>query len=133
MRSRKASPWPRLLQVGLLAAAAMLGGSAVGHPATACAAPAGSGASYDECVDRGSNKRLCCSLAGGEWKETKYYAKDGKYLYSSWDCAGLAAQQQVRPTMQPGVATQTLEPTPPPARNPGEIQPFTPAPVGSVG
>jgi hypothetical protein len=109
------SLWPRLVLAALVLGAAIVAGSAVVHPATACAAPTGSRASYDECVGRGSNKRLCCSLAGGQWTETKYYDKDGKYLYSTWDCAGLALQQHVRPAMQPGIVTQTFEPAPPPS------------------
>ncbi|MFG1929761.1 hypothetical protein ACGFK1_03770 [Mycobacterium sp. NPDC048908] len=132
MTSPKAALWPRLLQAALIAAAAILGGSAVGHPAIGCAAPAGSAASYDECVSRGSNERLCCSLAGGDWRETRYYDKNGKYLYSSWDCAGLALQQG-RPTMPPEVVTHTLEPAAPSVRNPGVIEPFTAAPMASVG
>lgn len=122
----------KLVPAVLFAAAAILGGTAVGDPATACAESKGSQKAYDECVARGSNKRLCCSQASGQWTETKYYDKDGNYLYSTWDCAGLA-MQKLQPTSPRGVATQTLEPAPPPVRQPGVLQTFTPAHIGRVG
>jgi hypothetical protein len=105
----------RLLLAALIAVATTLGGSALGSSPSACAEPktTGSQASYDECVSRGSNKRLCCSLANGDWTETKYYDANGNYLYSTWDCKGLAMQHRAPLTVRnPGVITGTFAPAP---------------------
>jgi hypothetical protein len=109
----------RFLPAALVAVAAMLGGGAFGSPQTAYAEPntTGSQASYDECVARGSNKRLCCSLASGQWEETRYYDKDGNYLYSSYSCKGLAMQHPLPSTATPGTVIQTFEPAPAPLKS----------------
>lgn len=124
----------RLLPAALIVAVTTLGSSTLVSPSTACAEPnsSGSGASYDECVARGSNKRLCCSLANGQWTETKYYDKDGKYVGSSFDCTGLA-MQHMPTTSSPGGVGQTFTPAPlsPVVRNPHVITgTFAPAAAG---
>jgi hypothetical protein len=71
----------RLLRVALaapLAAAAILGGSAFGDPATACAAPEWDIGAYDNCMDAGvtqglqgeawdKHNKACCEKTGGDW------------------------------------------------------------------
>ena len=68
-----------LVPATLIAAAATLGGSAIGEPAKACAAPRewDIGA-YDQCIAGGygkgydaqeweNHKALCCLASGGDW------------------------------------------------------------------
>jgi hypothetical protein len=117
----------RLITAALLAAVATLGGSAGGDPATAYAKPAGgSKGAYDECVARGTNKRLCCSLAGGQWI---YVITSAGITYQ---CTGLTQPQTQQPTLvvapPPVVAEQNPAP-PPPIRSPQISQTFAPAPV----
>lgn len=71
----------RLLRVALaapLAAAAILGGSAFGNPATARAAPEWDIGAYDNCMDAGAaqglkgqdwdnHNKACCEKTGGDW------------------------------------------------------------------
>ena len=70
----------RLLRVALaapLAAAAILGGSAFGAPATACAATEWDIGAYDKCMDAGvaqgldegwdEHNKACCEKTGGDW------------------------------------------------------------------
>ncbi|HYZ66320.1 MAG TPA: hypothetical protein VE666_00690 [Mycobacterium sp.] len=102
----------RLVAVALIAAVTALGGSTLATPSIASAEPKGSAKSYDECVARGSNQRLCCSLAGGDWTETKHYDAQGHYLGSTYDCKNLAVQHRP-PTMSPGDITATFLPAAP--------------------
>ena len=128
----------RLVFLAPLAATAVLGGSALGDPAAACAEPKQwNEAGYHACVDQ-LNKDLaagrytpeqyielvqgCCSLSGGAWNNTLKQCESPP--------AAPAQGPAVAP--QPGVATQTVEPAPPPVtRVPlGPItENFTPAPV----
>lgn len=125
----------RVVPAVLLAAAATLRGSAIGDPATACAAPRewDIGA-YDQCVKSGLGKgyndveweeheHQCCLDSGGVWN-----LEQGKCQAPPADAE---SQPGVAPT--PGVASQTEEPAPPPVtRVPlGDITAtFAPAPAG---
>ena len=133
-----------LVPAALLVATAALGGSAVGDPATACAAPQewDIGA-YDRCIAGvdvawGEGKiatenlndayRECCEKSGGIWSSLGGSAGAGK-------CVAPPANAETQPTL-PGVApppvgaTQNPAPPPPPFRNPGAvIDTFTPAPA----
>ncbi|MGH3677912.1 MAG: hypothetical protein ACRDU5_19700 [Mycobacterium sp.] len=114
----------RIVPAALLAATAVLGGSAVGDTATACAAPNTGGRewdvkAYDTCmrdilVNRDPNKsfrdehKRCCSESGGDWDA------------STNNCvAPAAAPAPAEPTLpgvapRPGVATQPPRPPPDP-------------------
>lgn len=122
----------RLLPAVLLAAAATLGGSALGEPATACAVPDAEWdiGQYDNCIKAGNNEPSdCCLISGGVWSETQ-------------GCVAPPARTQpgLPEAVGPGagVATQNPAPPPPVARNPGmaprpgviTTETFAPAPVG---
>jgi hypothetical protein len=119
--------WRRVVPAALLAAAVALGGSAIGDPAVADAAPEWDIGAYDQCITkadllylegaidaatRDGMYRGCCTGSGGVVKN---------------DVECKAANAPGR-TVPPGVITQTLTPAPvaPPL---GDItQAFTPAP-----
>lgn len=123
--------WRRLVPAALIVAAGALGGSAIAEPASACAAPRewDIGA-YDQCLADGigkgydedealNHKALCCWASGGDWN-----IAEGK-------CQAPPAEPAQGRAVPPAVATQTLEPAPPPVvRNPGVVtETFTPAPA----
>jgi hypothetical protein len=124
--------WRRLVPAALLAAGAILGGSAVGDLAVAGAAPEWDIGRYDECLDqwygywqRGevtaaqyqAGIELCCINSGGVWKKTG----------TQGSCQSPPANAAGR-TVPPGVIAQTLTPAPATAP-PGDItQTLTPAP-----
>jgi hypothetical protein len=134
----------RLAPAALLAATAVLGGSAIGDPPTACAAPKELDiGQYDKCTDQVDKDVVnelieweeleaeyakCCANAGGTWNKSR----------KSCDAPAAAESQPGRPGVAPppGVATQPPPPPPPPVRNPGMaprpgvIETFTPAPIG---
>ena len=130
-----------LLPAALIAAAATLGGSAVGDPATACAGPKEwDSAAHDACLKQAYddwqadkiNKKTygelahgCCILSGGKWTPDSSYAAGGY-------CGPKALETQpTHPGVAPlpGEATQNPAP-PPPIRNPGVItETFTPTPA----
>jgi hypothetical protein len=69
---------PRVALAASLAAAAILGGSAFGDPATACAAAEWDIGAYDNCMDAGAvqglegenwdaHNKACCENTGGDW------------------------------------------------------------------
>jgi hypothetical protein len=119
----------------LLAAAATLGGSAIGTPAVACAEPREWDiGSFDACRDqvtdavgrgiiqRGSDYtnylKYCCAKSGGDWND------------ETNDCQAPPAEQgtQTGPQAnlpQGGVPQATLAPA-----TPGPVAPQTPAPAG---
>jgi hypothetical protein len=117
----KTSPIRRHLRLlppaALIAAAAALGGSAVGEPAKACAAPREWDiGTYDECIANGygkgydaqeweNHKALCCLASGGDWNAVRS------------ECQAPPAEQAHAP-WQAGVGeipAYTLEPVAPPA------------------
>jgi hypothetical protein len=126
----------RLVPAALLAAAVALGGSALGDPATADAAPEWDIGAYDACIfqvieDQKNGKitsaqadersRGCCTQSGGIVQPTA----NGGFV-----CGAPPANAPGR-TVPPGVPKQTLTPAPaapPPGMAPGVIQTFTPAP-----
>lgn len=125
----------------LLAAAATLGGSAVGDPAIACAEPRewDIGA-FDQCIEAADDAWAndptinhdelayhCCKSTGGDWDEARK------------SCVAPPADAEAQPTQpgvapRPGVAEQPAEPAPPPfpiIQNPEVTQTFvTPTPIG---
>lgn len=117
-----------LAAAGALAVAAAVANAGIGQPSTACAEPQEWDIqSYDDCVwkhlgditndvDDLTVKHDCCLQSGGVWK-----AAEGKCVAPPANPA-----QQV-----PGNApTHTFQPAPPPARQPGPLNPtvtFTPA------
>jgi hypothetical protein len=129
------------LPAALLAAAAALGGSAVGDPAIACAAPREWDiGTYDRCIagvdvawaegkiateNLNDAYRECCEKSGGIWSSLGGGA--GK-------CVAPPANAETQPTL-PGVApppvgaTQNPAPPPPPFRNPGVAPTVTLAPA----
>ena len=125
----------RLIPVGLLVATVLLGGSAAGDPAIACAAPQEWDiAAWDKCKNRVEDQWItgqipdsnledaykdCCARTGGAWNAGLH--------------ACVAPAESAAPRVMPsGVPNQTLTPVPPPVvGNPGPItQTFEPAPVG---
>lgn len=135
----------RYVAPAVVLAAATLGVSAAGQPATACAAP-NTGewdiGAYDRCMQAvdnawlrgelsgpvGDAHRECCEKTGGVWSPSP----GAPPASGAGTCAAPPANPAQGPMTPPGgVATATLEPAPPPPiRNPGVIQTFTPAPVG---
>lgn len=135
----------RLVPAALLAAAAVLGGSAVGDPATACAAPGEWDiGDYDSCMravherkhktsqEAVDDFRFCCDRSGGVWNAAEEICQAPPAEPAD------APQQPTLPGVapRPGEATQPPPPPPPPVRNPGVaprpgvIGTFTPAPIG---
>ncbi len=120
---------------GLIAAAAIVSGSAIGDPATACAAPKFDSDFYRACMsqqqllyekgkitrkERDDGFKECCELAGGTW------ARDPSL--SDWVCR--QPSTDAPHTLPGGVPTQTFQPAPPPVRQPGSVNPtVTFAPV----
>ncbi|HEX3284026.1 MAG TPA: hypothetical protein VHT50_05035 [Mycobacterium sp.] len=125
-----------LAAAGLIAAAATVSGSAIGDPATACAAPKFDSDFYRACTtqkqllyekgqitkkERDDALKECCELAGGTW------ARDPSL--SDWVCQQPSADAPQ--TLPGGVPTQTFQPAPPPVRQPGSVNPtVTFAPAG---
>jgi hypothetical protein len=121
--------WRRLVPAALLAAAATLGGSALGYPAIADAAQEWDIGEYDLCVagalaayqsgkitfqDYNQKVKDCCIISSGIWSETQ-------------GC-GAPPANEVGHTVRPGAINQTMTPAPV-APPPGDItQTFTPAP-----
>ena len=109
-----------LAAAGLIAAAAMVSGSAIGQPATACAEPREWDIqAYDQCVwkhlgeitndvEELTVKHDCCLQSGGDWN-----APEGK-------CVAPPANSAQAPA---NVPTHTLQPVPPPVRQPGAVNP----------
>ena len=115
----------RIVPATLLAATATLGGSALGDPATACAAPNTERewdiGKYDLCVQQGNPGRdeadfvellrRCCLGSGGDWNGTKCVAPP-------------AAPAQAPPgRLPPGIDIQTATPVP------ADLGPAAPPPV----
>lgn len=104
-----------LVPATLIAAAATLGGSAIGEPAKACAAPRewDIGA-YDQCIAGGfgkgydaqeweNHKALCCLASGGDWSAARS------------ECQAPPAEPAQAPRAGIGeIPTHTVEPTGPP-------------------
>jgi hypothetical protein len=126
----------RLIPVALLAMTAVLGGSAVGDPAIACAVPQewDIGA-WDKCKKRVEDQWIagqipdsnledaykdCCARTGGAWDAGKHA------------CVAPPANPAAPRILPSGAPTQTLTPVPPPVvDNPGVVtQTLEPAPVG---
>ena len=110
-----------------LAATALMAGLAIGAGAVANAVP-NTGewdiGAYDECVARGTNKRLCCSQSGGVWTNASDNPPN--------TCVAPSAQTQGTspPVAGPPPVVATQPPPPPPVRNPGVVtETFTPAPA----
>lgn len=121
----------RLMPAVLMAATAVLGGSALADPAVACAAPNTDGgyddARYEECRKSGLNARFCCSQAGGTWTKVTVYDKNGLPVSSYYMCTGSAQPKPAVSGANPG-DIGPLEPATPPAPSvpPGVIQKLTP-------
>jgi hypothetical protein len=120
----------RVIPAVLLAAAATVGGSAVGDPAVACAEP-NTGEwdieKYDACMERARDLpfpdyvnavEMCCINSGG--------------IFKDFTCTAPPANPQSQPGVapKPGVATQN--PAPPVIRIPQDeiTATFAPAPAG---
>ena len=117
-----------LLPAALIAATAALGGSAIGDPATACAAPKEWDIdSYDRCFEdayadfldnRISKARYqervqnCCTDSGGQWKPGAGFPGNNE----GGDCFAppLNPAQAPGSRIPPGVDIQTATPVPPP-------------------
>lgn len=127
----------RLVPAALLAAAATVGGSAIGEPATACAVPGEWDiGQYDTCVHDAETRfargeidgwtlrdelQACCTLSGGILNT------------STGNCSAPPAaegQPGLPGVVGPGAGVATQPPPPPPVvRNPGVTQTFTPGPA----
>ena len=127
------NPSPPSLPATLLAAAATLGGNAVGDPSVACAAPAewDIGA-YDQClaglIGKGLDKQemlnqtaLCCINTGGQWNAAQE------------KCQAPPAEPAEGPGSRiPPGEIQTATPVPPIIPPPGLIeQTLTPGPANA--
>ena len=99
----------RLAPTVLLAATVTLAGSAVGEPATACAAPEWDVGAFDLCMkqsiwitDMYLREKICCTQTGGVWVTDKY--SDGTDVADSGRCTAPPAEPaEAQPTL-PGVA-----------------------------
>jgi hypothetical protein len=93
----------RLLPAALVAAATTLGGSAIGEPTVACAAPDNGRewdiGEYDACVAKGGHPMDCCVASDGDWISTGESSTEGY-------CAA--------PPLNPPADAQTAPPPPPP-------------------
>ena len=122
----------------IIAVAGSLSGSVVVNPAVACAVPNDEWdiGAYDQCVASFDGNPLDSDAEHKRWQDHMKYCCEksgGVFNYAGpGGCVAPPANPAQGPVAPPGgVATQTLEPAPPPVvRNPGVIQTFTPAPVG---
>jgi hypothetical protein len=124
----------------LLAAAAALGGSAIGDLAVATAEPREWDLeAYDLCMkqstiaDQYYREYICCVNTGGVWVTQKY--PSGEPVAGTGHCVAPPANAATSPRTWPGrVPTQIFQPAAPSAvQQPGNIgivtQTFEPAPV----
>ena len=128
-----------LVAAGLIAAAAIVSGSAIGNPATACAAPKPwDPDEHGACVQSAYDDWQAGRISKQTYQELAAhccFAQGGKWVPDSLSDAGGTCLPPPRPGVQgaagPGqIPTQTLEPVPPPVRQPGSINPtatFAPA------
>ena len=128
-----------LAAAGMIAAAAIVSGSAIGDPATACAAPKPwDPDEHGACVQSAYDDWQAGRISKQTYQELVAhccFAQGGKWVPDSLSDAGGTCLPPPRPGV-PGAAgpgqipTQTLEPAPPPVRQPGSVNPtatFAPA------